>query len=449
MQDADSLVHLSPLDGRYTSVTQVLRPYFSEFALMKYRIHVELHYLLFLSRWKIIRVLKPKEKMIIRNILHTFSVDDAKRTKAFEAETKHDVKALEYFLKEKLATTTLRDLLPFVHFGLTSEDVNTISYALMLKESHREVMVPALSGALDVLHTFASAHVNSVMVARTHGQPAVPTTFGKELAVFYDRVKKLKKRVAAFRFEGKLNGAVGNYNALEFVFPKTDWIRFSREFLSSFDLTPNLVTTQIVPADNFIEYGLLLYQINTVCIGFCQDMWAYISRGLVQQKKDNRQVGSSTMPQKINPIDFENAEGNLAVANAYFELYARKLLVSRLQRDLSDSTVKRTIGTALGHTLLAWKSIEKGIMNISFDRAAAARELHEHWEVLAEAMQTYFKLHGDEKGYEKVKYLLMGKRLDEKTYQLLTRAYPPLAKLTPGTYIGLAKKLTKLALKKS
>jgi adenylosuccinate lyase len=416
---------------------------------MRYRIHVELQYLLFLSRWKIIRVLKPKEKIIIRDLMHTFSIDDAKRIKTFERETKHDVKALEYFLKEKFATTTLRDLLPFVHFGLTSEDVNTLSYALLLKESQRDVMLPALSGALDLLHTFASANVKSVMVARTHGQPAVPTTFGKELAVFYDRVKKLKKRLAVFRFEGKLNGAVGNYNALEFVFPKTDWIRFSREFISSFDLKPNLVTTQIVPADNFIEYGLLLYQINTVYIGFCQDMWVYISRGLVKQKKDNSQVGSSTMPQKINPIDFENAEGNLQIANSYFELFARKLPVSRMQRDLSDSTVKRTIGTAMGHTVLAWKSIGKGVTKISFDQEAAALEINEHWEILAEAMQIYFKLHGDEKGYEKVKYLLMGKRLDEKTYQTLTRAYPPLAKLTPSTYIGLAKEVTKLALKKS
>jgi adenylosuccinate lyase len=209
------------------------------------------------------------------------------------------------------------------------------------------------------------------------------------------------------------------------------------------------VTTQIVPADNFIEYGLLLYQINTVYIGFCQDMWVYISRGLVKQKKDNSQVGSSTMPQKINPIDFENAEGNLQIANSYFELFARKLPVSRMQRDLSDSTVKRTIGTAMGHTVLAWKSIGKGVTKISFDQEAAALEINEHWEILAEAMQIYFKLHGDEKGYEKVKYLLMGKRLDEKTYQTLTRAYPPLAKLTPSTYIGLAKEVTKLALKKS
>ncbi|MCX6792277.1 MAG: adenylosuccinate lyase [Candidatus Gottesmanbacteria bacterium] len=446
MQNDDSLLNLSPVDGRYASVTHVLRPYFSEFALMKYRLQAECLYLEWLSRWKVIRLVKQKEKIIIKNIVRSFSFDDANRIKVFEDETKHDVKALEYFLKEKLEETTLTDLLPFVHFGLTSEDVNTLSYALMLKESHAEVILPALSSVLDLLHTFASANVKSVMVARTHGQPAVPTTFGKELAVFYARVKKLENRLATFRFEGKLNGAVGNYNALAFVFPKVDWFRFSKEFISSLGLSSNLVTTQIIPSDNWVEYFQLLAEVNTIFVGLCQDMWQYISQGLVVLKRDPKQVGSSTMPHKVNPIDFENAEGNLSIANSYFELYTRKLLVSRLQRDLSDSTVKRTIGTALGHTVLAWKSLIKGLEKISFNPEAARTELNAHWEILSEAIQVYLKIHGDAKGYETVKTATMGKQFDAKTFRRLVKKFPSLAKLTPASYSGLAKKLAELAL---
>lgn len=447
MNDEQELIALSPLDGRYASQTADLRLYFSEFAFIKYRVRVEVKYLLFLAKWKVVRTLTKEEIHKLLSLTDTFSVADAKEVKKIEHETKHDVKAIEYFLKEKLAGSTCEDLLPFVHFGLTSEDVNNLAYGCMLLGAHKEIMLPAIKKILEEIKTIAAANKTSYTLARTHGQPAVPTTFGKELAVYVARLKKLEQRLTTFQFEGKLNGAVGNYNALAFALPNINWIRFSREFIASFDLHPNLITTQILPADNFIEYSFLLSQANAIFIGLCQDMWTYISRGLVKQKKVSGQVGSSTMPQKINPIDFENAEGNLQIANNYFELFARKLPVSRLQRDLSDSTVKRTIGMALGHTLLAWKSLEKGLSKISFDTEAAFEELNGHYEILAEAMQIYFKMHGDEKGYEKVKHMLMGKRIDKKMYEELTREFPALAKLTPATYIGLVTKLTTLALK--
>lgn len=421
---------LSPLDDRYENETAPLCGYFSEFAYIKYRVLVEIQFLIHLK--------KLSKKYI--SIVQAFSIGDARRVKELEETTKHDAKAIEYFLKEKIKSP---EVLPYVHFGLTSEDINNLAYGCMLTDSLRTVLLPEIKQLLVLIHDMVKKYAASVMVARTHGQPAVPTTFGKELAVFYVRLKKLEKRLRAFRFEGKMNGAVGNYNALAFAYPKTDWIRFSRGFISSFDLVPNLVTTQILPADSYVEYFLLLFQINTVLLGLSQDMWSYISRGLVRQKRVEGQVGSSTMPQKINPIDFENAEGNIQIANSYFELFARKLSVSRMQRDLSDSTVKRTIGTALGHTLLAWKSMEKGLGKISFDEQSAEKELDDHWEILAEAMQIYFKLYGDEKGYEKVKKMMMGKTIDKKTYQKIVKEYPPLARLTPRAYIGLAEKIVK------
>ncbi len=437
----DSLFSLSPLDGRYVSETQILRNYFSEFAYMKYRAVVELRYLSFLSTQKIIRGLSSKEKMVLESIGENFSLDDAKRIKQFEAETKHDVKAIEYFLKEKLAHSTLVDILPFIHFGLTSEDVNNLAYSEMLMAANNAVIIPQFQSSLTRLSRFASTHASDLLLARTHGQPAVPTTFGKELAVYVARLKKLEKLLKEFQFEGKLNGAVGNYNALYFAYPKVNWLKASEKFIHSLGLTPNLTTTQILPGDNFVEYVQILQRINTIFLGLSQDLWQYISRGLAMQVKDEKQVGSSTMPQKINPINFENAEGNLSVANNYFEMFIRKLPVSRLQRDLSDSTVKRTIGTAFGHTVLAWSSLEKGLGKISFNKKAALEELNSHWEVLAEAMQIYFKMHGDDKGYEKVKAALMGSTLDEPTYKALVQEYPALAKLTPSTYIGLANEL--------
>ena len=442
----DSLFSLSPLDGRYVAQTKLLRNYFSEFALMKYRLQIECDYLLFLSKWNIIRVIKQKEKKLLNTIVKNFSLDDAKRIKIFESETKHDVKAIEYFLKDKLAETSLENLLPFIHFCLTSDDVNAIAYGLMLKHGHEEVLLHEFKNVLTAIRAAARPYTGSVILAKTHGQPAVPTTFGKELSVFYARLKKIQKNFYVFRFEGILNGAVGNYNAMISIRPDIDWIKLSKTFITSLGLEANVMTTQILPYDRWAEYSMMLSHINGVLIGLCQDMWQYVSLGLVMQKRDPKQVGSSTMPHKINPIDFENAEGNLQIANSYFELYSRKLLVSRLQRDLSDSTVKRTIGTALGHTILAWTSLERGLGNISFNKEAAVTELNTHWEILSEAVQIYMKVHGDEKGYEKVKILTHGKQLNENTFREVVKQFPPLAKLSPLSYSGLAKKLALLAL---
>ena len=279
MNDEQELISLSSLDGRYAWQTAALREYFSEFAYIQYRVRVEIRYLLFLSKWKIIRALTKREKTLFEQIADSFNVADAAVVKKFESETKHDVKAIEYFLKEKLAGTSCKDILPFVHFGLTSEDVNNLAYGAMLTGAHNEIILPEVKKIPDDIQTISRINKSSFMLARTHGQPAVPTTFGKELVIFYARISKLEKRLKSFKFEGKLNGAVGNYNALVFAFPKTDWLRFSKEFISSFNLIPNLMTTQILPADNFVEYSLLLFQLNTILIGFCQDMWMYIVGG--------------------------------------------------------------------------------------------------------------------------------------------------------------------------
>lgn len=447
MHHLDSLFALSPLDGRYVSSVLPLRAYFSEFALMKYRSLVEIEFLLQLSKSHIIRTFSSKEKNLLHHMIDEFSVDDAKRIKQFESETHHDVKAVEYFLKERLENTSLADILPFVHFGLTGDDTNNLAYALMVRDAHEHVVYKKLHEMLSALRTLALMHEGDVMLAKTHGQPAVPTTFGKELAVFYARLRKIALFLRTFTFEGKCNGAVGNYNALVFAYPSVDWISFSRRFISSLGLVPSLTTTQILAYDSLVEYMTALSRFNTICVGLCQDMWIYISSGLVKQKKESGHVGSSTMPHKVNPIHFENAEGNLQIANAAIELYARKLLVSRLQRDLSDSTVKRTFGATLGHTVLAWKSLEKGLGGISFDADTARRELNAHWEILSEAVQLHMRKHGDAKGYEKMKAATRGKTLNEKTFRQLVRSFPPLAKLTPLTYSGLAKTLARLALK--
>lgn len=439
MSNVDSLMALSPLDGRYAEDTAPLRDYFSEYAFLKYRIIVELRYLEWLSKIRIVRRLTREESAIGER----FSLSDALRVKEIELETRHDVKAVEYFLKEKIGKT---DILPFLHFGLTSEDVNNLAYGMMLTGAHKKILLPQLSVLLHILETLTATHKRDVMLARTHGQPAVPTTFGKETAVFASRLGQVSRALRSFRFEGKVNGAVGNYNALAFAYPRVNWLKFSRGFIRSFGLSENLVTTQILPGDNLAEYCGLLVRANGILLGLCQDMWSYISRGLVSQRRIKGQVGSSTMPQKINPIRFENAEGNIKAANNYFMLFISALTKSRLQRDLSDSTIKRSLGVALGHTLLAWKSLTKGLADISFDRDAAGAELLDHWEILAEAVQIYARVHGDPEGYEKVKTLFMGKRVDEKTFRELTKIWPGLKKLTPFTYAGLAEKIAESAL---
>ena len=344
---------LSPLDGRYAEITTPLTDFFSEFAYLRDRVRVELDFLSALSTTGVTRPLTGFEASQIESIKSNFSAADAKSILAHERVTRHDVKAIEYFLREKLKNTSLNDLLPWIHFGLTSEDANNIGQAIALRDSRDKVVLPALDILLSMFRELATQNRSVPMLARTHGQFAVPTTLGKEFAVYFARLKKVREAVSAFRFEAKLTGAVGNFNALQAAVPQVDWISFSEKFVAGFDLVPNLFTTQILPYDNWIRYFDLVRLTNSILIDFAQDVWRYISDGYLKQAVVAGEVGSSTMPQKVNPIDFENAEGNLGMANAMCAQYAQKLTVSRLQRDLSDSTVRRTFGTALGHILVA------------------------------------------------------------------------------------------------
>ena len=354
---SDELQAISPLDGRYSHETETLRDYFSEFAFIRDRVRLEVVYLIALSQdAHLIRELTPIELDILRSLNDTFSPDEAQQCKEYEQITRHDVKAIESFLRARLAPTSLSDLLEFLHFGLTSEDVNNLAQALELRYSRDKIILPALDRIIDKLGGFIHEYKSMPMLARTHGQPAVPTTFGKEMAVFYIRLKKQRTVLSTFGFEGKLNGAVGNFNALVSAAPQVDWLAFSEGFIHSLGLQSNLVTTQIIPYDNWVRFFYTLHLINSILLDLVQDMWHYISDGYLKLKLVATEVGSSTMPQKVNPIDFENAEGNLGLANAFFDHYGSKLPISRLQRDLSDSTVRRTFGTALGHTLTAWVS---------------------------------------------------------------------------------------------
>ena len=440
----DALHALSPLDGRYADAIAPLRDYFSEFAYLRDRVRIELDFLPALSKTGLITPLSNSVISLLDEVSANFSEADAETIQAFERETRHDVKAIEYFLREKVPA----DLLPWLHFGLTSEDVNNIAQVLALRDSRDAVMLPALETLLEALREFAIRYRDLPMLARTHGQPAVPTTLGKEFAVYYARLKEARKQIAAHRFEAKLTGAVGNFNALQSAAPQVDWLAFSQDFVRSYDLEPNLITNQILPYDNWIRYFDALRLTNSILIDFAQDIWRYISDGVLTQKVVEGEVGSSTMPQKVNPIDFENAEGNLGVANAMFTHYAQKLTVSRLQRDLSDSTVRRTFGTALGHTLLAWKNLLRGMGRIAPDEEKLKAELESHWEVVSEGAQTILRAAGRDDAYESLKEQTRGRILTEADYRSWCEAIDvsdevrsQLKSLSPETYLGLAVQL--------
>ncbi len=437
----DSLHALSPLDGRYADATASLRSFFSEFAYLRDRVRIELNYLSALSKTGLIAPLSDSVTRLLGEISANFSEADAEAIQAFERKTRHDVKAIEYFLREKVPA----DLLPWLHFGLTSEDVNNIAQVLALRDSRDSVMLPALDALLESLRDFAIRYRALPMLARTHGQPAVPTTLGKEFAVYLARLKEARQQITVHRFEAKLSGAVGNFNALQVAAPQVDWLAFSQEFIRSYDLEPNLITNQILPYDNWVRYFEALRLTNSILIDFAQDVWRYISDGTLKQKIVEVEVGSSTMPQKINPIDFENAEGNLGVANAMFTHYAQKLMVSRLQRDLSDSTVRRTFGAALGHTLLAWKNLSRGMGRIAPDEKKLKAELEAHWEVVSEGAQTILRAAGRENAYELLKLQTRGRVLTEADYRSWCEAVDveeavrvKLKALSPESYLGLA-----------
>lgn len=428
---------ISPIDGRYSEKTKIFSEYFSEYALFKYRLMVELKYL---------AAIKPQYKNKINKIIDNFSREDAKKIKEFEEKTNHDVKALEYFIKDHIKTE-------FVHFALTSEDTNNLAYGLLIKDSLNKVIFPKIQELLNQIKIISNNNKNLPMLARTHGQPAVPTTLGKEFAVFYKRMSDEFNILKTLKISGKINGAVGNYNAHVAAYPNIDWIEFSRKFIVSLGLEPNLITTQIESFDSEIRIFDSLKRLNNILIGFCQDIWYYISIDYLKLKLIKEETGSSTMPQKVNPIDFENAEGNLSLANSLFEFFSRKLSISRLDRDLTDSTVKRNIGSAFVFSYLAHNSILKGLSKIHPNEESINLDLDSNWAVISEGIQTILRANNIEKPYEKLKELTRGKKINQKDLikfiddlNIDKKIKIKLKNLTPFNYIGLAQKLTKEAI---
>jgi len=433
-----SLHALSPLDGRYEKETSPLRDFFSEFAYLRTRARLELDYLTALSK---IGIFSPDTLSGYKPDLQEFIDEDALKIQEYEKTTRHDVKAIEYFLRDRLPTK----LHQWIHFGLTSEDVNNIAQAVALKDSRNKTLLPALSDIISSLTEFAKKHRALPMLARTHGQPAVPTTLGKEIAVYLARLVKCRDEIANHKFEAKLTGAVGNFNALHAAYPTINWVLFSKEFIKRLGLEPNLVTAQILPYDNSVRYFQSIQLTNSILIDFAQDMWRYISDGYLKQRVVEGEVGSSTMPQKVNPIHFENAEGNLGLANALLNHYGRKLPVSRLQRDLSDSTVRRSFGTALGHTLLAWNNVKRGMSRVDADEDKIKSELNAHWEIVSEGAQTILRAAGRSDAYESLKSQTRGSQMDSISYRRWVEALDVdektrerLMSLSPETYIGVA-----------
>jgi len=446
------LLALSPLDGRYAGKVDALRPIFSEYGLIAARVRVEIEWLLALADEAGIAELAPltgAQATRLRELAGTFSVADAARVKAIERTTNHDVKAVEYFIKERLADDAeLGPSLEFVHFACTSEDINNLSYALMLARARAEVLLPAIDGLVAKLREMAHAHADLPMLARTHGQTASPTTVGKELANVVARLARQREVLAGLPMPGKINGAVGNYNAHVAAYPEIDWPAFSRRFVESLGLSWQPYTTQIEPHDGIAETCDAMKRIDTICIDLCRDVWGYISLGYFRQAVKAGEVGSSTMPHKVNPIDFENAEGNFGVGNALFEHFAAKLPVSRWQRDLTDSTVLRALGTAFGHALIGFDALMRGLDKLSVNPERLAADLDASWEVLAEAVQTVMRRYGLPSPYEQLKALTRGQGIDEASMRafigsldLPADAKQRLLDMTPGSYTGLAGRL--------
>ncbi|WP_109126793.1 adenylosuccinate lyase [Dyella sp. C11] len=449
-----ALTALSPLAGRYASKVETLRPIFSEFGLMHRRVHVEIEWLLALGADKGIEELPAftsEQVAKLKGISADFSVDDGARIKTIEATTNHDVKAVEYFIKERIGNdASLAQAKEFVHFACTSEDINNLSYALMLRDARDQVLLPAFDGIIARLRELAHANAGLPMLSRTHGQTASPSTLGKELANVVARLERQRKQLAAVEIPGKINGAVGNYNAHAITYPELDWRGFSQRFVESLGLDYNPYTTQIEPHDGVAEYCDVVRRANIILIDLARDIWGYISLGYFKQALKAGEVGSSTMPHKVNPIDFENAEGNFGLANALLGHFAEKLPISRWQRDLTDSTVLRALGTAFGHTMVALESLKKGLGKLTVNADRLAADLDASWEVLAEAVQTVMRRYGLPEPYEQLKALTRGQGITKDSMRtfitgldLPADAKQRLLDLTPGGYIGLAEPLAK------
>ena len=440
----NALGALSPLDGRYSSSVKELNAYFSEAALMRYRVYVEVEYLIALGREKKIHelpALSDRQKNRLRSSYQKFDLNSAQIVKNIEAETNHDVKAIEYYIQKHCGAK----LHPWIHFALTSEDINNISYTLMWCHAMKQVYVPMLTKLQRDLKAMAKRYRSVPMLSMTHGQPATPTTFGKELGVLFKRIDRQMVQIKKQSFLGKLSGATGTWSAHTSAYPKMDWVKFTSKFVRSLGLQPNTVTTQIEPHDSMAESFHQILRINSILKDLCQDLWMYVSRGILSQKKVAGEVGSSTMPHKINPIQFENAEGNLGLSNALLSHLAQKLPISRMQRDLTDSTVLRNQGVALGYSFLALKSISKGLSRITINKNRMKFELNEHWEVLAEAIQTILRKEGKVDAYEKLKDLTRGEKINESSItdfisslKISDENKEALLSLRPESYVGKA-----------
>ena len=447
--ELSALSAISPVDGRYGSKVKSLRPIFSEFGLIKYRVTVEVRWLQKLAETAAIAevpAFSTQANAVLDTIVTSFSEEDALRIKKIESTTNHDVKAVEYFLKEKIADNAeLNAVTEFIHFACTSEDINNLSHGLMLNDCLKTVLLPEMDKILTAIKALAVEYKTIPMMCRTHGQPASPSTLGKEMANVYVRLQRQRDQIANVEMLGKINGAVGNYNAHLSAYPEVDWHEYANEFVTSLGLTFNAFTTQIEPHDYIAELFDAVARFNTILIDFDRDIWGYIAMGHFKQKTIAGEIGSSTMPHKVNPIDFENSEGNLGIANALFTHLAQKLPISRWQRDLTDSTVLRNLGVGFAHTLIAYGATLKGISKLEVNEANLAAELDSNWEVLAEPVQTVMRRYGIEKPYEKLKELTRGKRVNGDSMrefimklELPDAAKAQLCEMTPASYIGRA-----------
>ncbi len=443
------LTAISPIDGRYSEKTESLRPLFSESGLIHHRIIVEIRWLQALAAHDQIAEIPPlsvEANAFLESIIADFSPLDAQRVKDIEKITNHDVKAVEYFLKERVVENDeLQPLSEFLHFACTSEDINNLAYALMLKAGRDEVLLHEMDETILTLSAMTKSYADVPMLARTHGQPASPTTLGKELANVVYRLRRQRNQFEDLKLLGKINGAVGNYNAHLAVYPGLDWPTLAQDFVISLGLAWNPYTTQIEPHDYMAEYFDALRRFNNILIDLCRDIWAYIAWGYFKQVTVADEVGSSTMPHKVNPIDFENAEGNLGIANALFDHLSGKLPISRWQRDLTDSTVLRTLGVGIAHTLIACQSLLKGLGKLDVDRERLQSDLDNNWEVLAEPIQTVMRRYGIEQPYEKLKALTRGHKIDAaslrsfiETLDVPEKVKQQLLNLTPASYTGNA-----------
>ena len=447
--ELSALTAVSPVDGRYGSKTVALRSIFSEFGLIKYRVQVEVRWLQKLAECDLIAevpALSADANAALNSISDNFSEADAARIKAIESTTNHDVKAVEYFLKEKVADNAeLHAVSEFIHFACTSEDINNLSHALMLTEARETILLPYCEKLIDSLTVLAKEYAAVPLLSRTHGQPATPSTMGKEFANVVVRLRRQMLQIANVEILGKINGAVGNYNAHISAYPDVDWNEFAEEFVSNLGVVWNPYTTQIEPHDYIAELFDAIARFNTIILDFDRDIWGYICLGHFKQKTIAGEIGSSTMPHKVNPIDFENSEGNIGIANALFNHLSAKLPVSRWQRDLTDSTVLRNLGVAIGYSVIAYESTLKGISKLQLNEEALLADLDRNWEVLAEPIQTVMRRYGIEKPYEKLKELTRGRRVDGPamqefidTLELTDAVKAELKLMTPANYIGRA-----------